>query len=48
LSVLMLWLSVFLLLLCVYKGMPLQYIDVDDDIVQSVSTHSIAVSLETA
>jgi uncharacterized membrane protein len=54
LSVLMLLLIVFMLLfivfilfLCVYKAMPIRSLEVDHDIVQSVSNHSIFISLST-
>ena len=54
LSVLMLLLSLFMLLLiafilflCVYKAMPIRSLEVDHDIVQSVFTHSLFISLST-
>jgi MFS superfamily sulfate permease-like transporter len=46
-SLFMLLLIVFILFLCVYKAMPIRSLEVDHDIVQSVSTHSIFISLST-
>jgi len=47
LSVFMLLLVVFILFLYVYKAMSIRPLEVDHDIVQSVSTHSIFISLST-